>query len=59
MIAIYQNEIEDPNTIEEWREELKIEVQRCESFIQNNKLQIDRCETEIKQIKTEKGESII
>ena len=58
-IASYQSEIEDPNTREWWREELKNSVKICESSIQDYKQQINHCDTEIKQIIENKGESII
>ena len=59
-IASWQSAIEDPNTSEEWREELKNIVKIWESDIQDYKQQINHCETEIKQIEIEnKGESII
>ena len=59
-IASDQSEIEDPNTSEERREELKYKIQELENAIQLYKLKLSTCETEIKQIETEnKGESII
>ena len=52
--------IEDPNTSEEMREELKYNIQEWKNAIQSYKLYLSTCETEIKQIETEnKGESII
>ena len=59
-IASYQSVIEDPNTREGRREELKNSVKYWESDIQVYKQQINHCDTEIKQIEIEnKGESII
>ena len=59
-IARYQSGIEDPNTREEEREELKYNIQLWENNIQHYKLKLSTRETEIKQIETEnKGESII
>ena len=60
LIAGGQSEIEDPNTREERREELKYKIQKWKNTIQSYKLKLSTCETEIKQIETEnKGESII
>ena len=58
-IASCQSWIEDPNTSEESREELKNSVKIYESHIQDYKQQINQCDTEIKQIIENKGESII
>ena len=52
-IASWQSEIEDPNTSEERRKEVKNGLQAWESIIQDYKRQLDKC---VKQII---GESII